>query len=331
VLRSRNVNAPVCAPQLQLVTNGCVGAPRPDPTAGNIFEYESTGTLDQNRLNVNIRSAFRQGFNLFANYSLGFANGDSDGAGSFPGYSYALEDEFGRSSFDVRHNFVVGGNFSMPWGISVSPFIIASSGRPFNITRGVDANGDTLFTERPTFSQLADACTRWGVTASYCDITDQDPNAIIPRNYGQGPGFFTVNLRLGKNFGFGSSDQTVATQGGGQQRGPGGGGLAGAAGGGRRGGGGGGRGGGRGMGGGGMFGGSEVRKPYNLNLSIAFNNLFNTVNFGSPVGNIQSGRFGLSTSTGGGFGGFGPGGGGGGGGGGGSANRRIELQARFSW
>jgi hypothetical protein len=83
------------------------------------------------------------------------------------------------------------------------------------------------------------------------------------------------------------------------------------------------------MGGGGMFGGSEVRKPYNLNLSIAFNNLFNTVNFGSPVGNIQSGRFGLSTSTGGGFGGFGPGGGGGGGGG--SANRRIELQARFSW
>ena len=166
VLRSRNVNAPVCAPELQLVTNGCVGAPRPDPAAGNIFEYESTGTLDQNRLNVNIRSAFRQGFNLFANYSLGFSKGDSDGAGSFPGYSYALEDEVGRSSFDVRHNFVVGGNFSLPWGISVSPFIIASSGRPFNITRGVDANGDTLFTERPTFAQLSDACTRWGVTAS---------------------------------------------------------------------------------------------------------------------------------------------------------------------
>jgi hypothetical protein len=45
------------------------------------------------------------------------------------------------------------------------------------------------------------------------------------------------------------------------------------------------------------------------------------------VGNISSSRFGQPTSTAGGFGGFGPGGGGGGG----SSNRRIELQARFSW
>lgn len=327
VLRSRNVNAPICPPEMQ-VTTGCNSAPRPDPTQGNIFEYESTGTLDQNRLNFNIRSTFRPGFNLFANYSLGFARGDSDGAGSFPAYSYDLEDEFGRSSFDVRHNFVIGGNFSLPWGVSVSPFIIASSGRPFNIIRGIDVNGDTLFTERPTFGQLAEACDRWGITESYCDVADQDPNLIIPRNYGQGPGFFTVNLRLGKNFGFGSSPQTaLAPSGGDQPARPAGGGIPGAGGRGGRGGGGGGggrRGG--GGGGGGFFGGPEVRKPYNLNLSIAFNNLFNTVNLGTPVGNIASGRFGQSTSTGGGFGGFGPGGGFGG-----SANRRIELQARFSW
>jgi hypothetical protein len=336
VLRSRNVNAPVCALELQTVTNGCNGAPRPDPTANNIFEYESTGTLDQNRLNINIRSAFRQGFNMFANYSLGFAKGDSDGAGSFPFYSYDLATEFGRSSFDVRHNFVVGGNFTLPWEISVSPFIIASSGRPFNITSGRDINGDTLFTERPTFGQLAEACGQWGVTASYCDVTDQDPNAIIPRNYGQAPGFFAVNLRLGKNFGFGKALQPTA--GAGQQPGAGAGGGggrrggAGGAGGGR--GGRGGRGGGGlggpggGGGGGGFFGGPEVRRPYNLNLGIVFNNLFNNVNFGTPVGNILSSRFGQSTSTSGGFGGFGPGGGGGGTG---SSNRRIELQARFSW
>ena len=79
---------------------------------------------------------------------------------------------------------------------------------------------------------------------------------------------------------------------------------------------------------GGMFGGGNERKPYNLNLSINFNNLLNKVNFGAPISNIASGRFGEYTSTAGGFfGGFG----GGGFGGGGSANRRIELQARFSW
>ena len=78
---------------------------------------------------------------------------------------------------------------------------------------------------------------------------------------------------------------------------------------------------------GGFFGGSDSRKPYNLNLSLNFNNLLNNVNYGSPVGNLASSRFGQSLSTIGGFGGFM----GGGGGGGGSANRRVELSARFSW
>lgn len=335
VLRTRNVNAPVCALELQTVANGCLGAARPDPAAGDIFEYESTGTLDQNRLNVNVRSAFRQGFNLFANYSLGFARGDSDGAGSNPFYAYDLSTEFGRSSFDIRHNFVIGGNFTLPWEISLSPFIIASSGRPFNITLGRDNNGDTLYTERPTFAQLGHACVDRGVTASYCDVAGQDPNAIIPRNWGSAPGYFAVNLRVGKNFGFGKAPQAAvagAGAGGGQRGGGGGqrggGGGRGGAGGGNLGGGGGRGPGGGGPGGGGFFGGPEVRRPYNLNLSINFNNLLNNVNFGTPVGNISSFRFGQSTSTSGGFGGFGPGGGGGGGG---SSNRRIELQARFSW
>ena len=323
VLRSRNVNAPVCPPEVQVVS-GCNNAPRPDPTAGNIFEYESTGTLDQNRLNFNIRSALRPGINLFGNYSLGFSNGDSDGAGSFPAYSYDLTDEFGRSSFDIRHNFVFGGNFSLPWSISVSPFITANSGRPFNIIKGVDVNGDTLFTERPTFGELAAACALRGITATYCDVAGEDPNAIIPRNFGQSPKYFAVNLRLAKNFGFGKTAAPLAGAGRESAPAPAGGGIAGAARGGRGGrGGGGGRG---GRGGGGFFGGSEVRKPYNLNLGIAFNNIFNNVNFGTPIGNIASSRFGQSTSTNFGFGGFGPGGGGGG-----SSNRRIELQVRFSW
>jgi hypothetical protein len=76
----------------------------------------------------------------------------------------------------------------------------------------------------------------------------------------------------------------------------------------------------------GGFGGGSSRKPYNLNVGINFSNLFNNVNFGPPIGNLASGRFGQSTSTYAGFGGFG-----GFGGGGGTANRRIELQMRFSW
>jgi hypothetical protein len=316
VLRSRNINAPICPQQIL-----CLNAPRPDPTQGNIYQYESSGTSNQNQFILNFRSNPSPKFSLFGNYRLGFAKSDADGVGSFPAYSYDLSDEYGRSSGDIRHNFVFGGNFNLPWQVSVSPFVIANSGRPFNITRGFDTNGDALFTERPTFGELGARCAQLGITTSWCDVSGQDPTAIVPRNYGQSPRFFSVNLRIGKNFGFGKvAGAQVADN---SQRG----------GGGRQGGGGGGR---RGPGGGavmvgpggfGGFGGrGEVRKPYNLNIGINFNNLFNNVNLGSPIGNLASSRFGQSTSTVAGFGGFG-----GFGGGGGTANRRVELQMRFSW
>lgn len=313
VIRMRNINAPICPD----TTVSCLNAPIPFPTSGPIYEYESTGRLNQNRINFNIRSNFSTKYSIFGNYSLGFMDSDTDG--SFPSYSYDLTDEWGRSSGDVRHSFVVGGNFNAPFGFSLSPFINYNSGRPFNITLGQDLNNDRQFLERPTFGQLAAACTRWSINASYCDVSDYDPNEIIPRNFGRSPQFFSVNLRVGKNFGFGKTEggSSAGNTGGGA---PGQGGMAGIGGpggGGPRGGGGGGRG---GFGG---FGGNE-RKPYNLNLSVDFQNIFNLVNLGSPIGNISSSRFGQSTNISGGFGGFG-------GFGGGAANRRINLQARFSF
>ena len=329
-LRARNVNAPVCPTQLN-----CLNAPRPNPALGNIYEYESSGIANQQQLVLNFRSSITQKISLFGNYRLGFARSDTDGAGSFPAYTYDLAGEYGRSSFDIRNMFTIGGNTNLPWEISLSPFIIATSGRPFNITTGLDLNGDALFTERPTFAALGARCSALNISASWCNVNGRDPGAIIPRNWGEGPPSFTVNLRVGKNFGFGGKGETAAAKtqrggsgnrGSGGNRGGGGGGgpvmIAGPGGGG---GGGGERGGGGGGGFGGFGGGGDRRKPYNLNVGINFSNLFNNVNLNTPVGNMASSRFGQSTSTAGGFGGFG------GGGGGGTANRRIELQARFSW
>ena len=318
LLRARNINAPICPLQ-----SNCNNAPRPDSTQGAIYQYESSGTLNQHQMIVNFRTILSQNFSVFGNYRLGYAKSDTDGTGSFPAYNYDLSGEYGRSSFDTRHNLFVGGNFTAPWGISLSPFVIANSGRPFNITRGFDTNGDTLFTERPTYGELSTRCSLLALTNSFCDIAGNDPNAIIPRNYGVSPSYFAVNMRVAKNFGFGSSGERTAqtdTQTGGGRGAGGGGGIPGGGGPGGRGGGGGGRG---GFGGGGFGGGGgSERKPYNLNVGVQFTNLFNNVNFGTPVGNLSSSRFGQSTSTAGGFG-FG--------GGGGAANRRIELQMRFSF
>jgi hypothetical protein len=316
LLRSRNINAPICTNNTD-----CRNAPRPNPLSGNIYQYESSGVLNQQQVIVNFRTMLNPNFSIFGNYRLGFAKSDADGVGSFPAYTYDLSGEYGNAAFDIRHNFFIGGSFGLPWNVRMSPFIVASSGRPFNITTGIDTNGDTRFTERPTFAALNSRCAALGLRNDFCDLSDvSNVNAIIPRNYARGPSFFNVNLRLDKTFGFGGSKpSTVAApqdtprQPGGNMQIPAGGP------GGNRGGGGGNRGGGNRGGG---FGGRND-SPYNLTIGLQFTNLFNRTNLNTPVGNLSSNRFGQSTSTAGGFG-FGGGGGAGG-------NRRVELQMRFSW
>jgi hypothetical protein len=330
VLRTRNINAPVCGfTTICPGTTAGIQALRPDPTQGNIYQYEATGTLNQQQLIFNFNSRLHPRINFGGNYRVGFAKSDADGAGSFPMYSYDLSNEYGNSFMDVRHNFFLRASITMPWKIQMSPFIIASSGRPFNITTGLDSNRDSVFNERPTYAQLAAACTARGLSYSFCDIGGvSNPNNIIPRNYGRGPAFFAVNMSVNRTFGFGKSRNQVAAQQGGQPGAgaPGqGGNIPGRSG----------RGGGPGMGGGGRvmmggFGGGGSDKPYNLTVGLQFNNLLNRTNLGTPIGNMSSDRFGQSISTAGGFGFFG-GGGGGFFGGGNAANRRVELQLRFSF
>lgn len=332
VLRSRNINAPVCPPGTFCPTNNQaqLNALRPDPTRGNIYQYESSGVNNQQRLIINFRAMVNPNLSFFGNYQLASVKGDTDsfggfggfggGAGGFPAYSYDMSGEYGSTAFDIRHNFSFGGSIGAPWGIRLNPFIIARSGSPFNIITGVDTNGDSVFTERPTFAQLNLACVNRGLSYSFCDISDvPDPNATIPRNYGRGPSFMSVNMQISKNFGFGGERTPAqATQTGNQTSGAG---RPNIAGGGRPGGGGGGNrgGGGGGFGGPGGFGGGS-RDPYNLNVGLRISNLFNTTNEGNPVSNLNSTLFGRVNSSAGGFG-FG----------GGSASRRIELQLRFSW
>jgi hypothetical protein len=335
ILRTHAINAPLPGTFLPGFPNSGV---RPLGSVNNFFQYESTGRFSQNQLIITVGSRLSPNFTFNANYSLGKTNSDSDGTGTFAANPYDFSGEYGSGSGDVRHRFSLTGNYRAPWGISLNPFLIISSGTPFNITVGRDLNGDTLFTERPAF---ATDLTKPGVIVTSFGAFDPNPTAgsvIIPRNYGRGPGSLTANLRVSKTWGFGSERRAAAqTQGqgnreaGGAARGGGGGG----GGGGPRGGGGGGLGGGGGgggfgggqRGGGGGFGGGGDAKRYNLTFSVNFQNILNHVNFGRPVGNLSSSLFGLSTSSAGGFGGFG------GRGGGGSApyNRLIEASVRFSF
>ncbi len=290
LFRSRNVNAPI---------NGV----RPIPTDGNVFQYESTGRFNQNQLIFNFRSNFIDGVSIFGNYSFSGAKSDSDGAGTFPANSYDLSGEYGNAALDVRHRFVVGGNFETLWGVRLSPFVTFRSGIPFNITTGADTNGDSLFTERPAFvtnlSEPGIVTTRFGAF----DPTPDAGDTMVPRNYGRGSELFVVNLRATKEFGFGGGKKDAAPQQG--------------------------QGGSRGginspYGGGQQQRNDDDEKPYNLEFSVQIRNLFNRTNKGTPVGNLSSELFGQPVSLAGGFG-FG------GGGSQAAGNRRVEFEVQFSF
>jgi hypothetical protein len=318
LLRARNINAPLPGTFIASVPGSGV---RPLGNASNVYQYESSGRANQNQLLLSVNNRLNRHFSLFVRYALSKAESDTDGAGSFPANQYDLTSEWGRSSFDVRHSFIVGGSINAPLGLRLSPLIMLTSGRPFNITTGRDANGDSLFTDRPAF---ATDLTKPGVIVTRFGAFDPNPapgQELIPRNYGNGPSFFNVNLGLSRTFGFGGSRRDVARgatpQNGG---GRGAGGDRGAGGGGPRGGGGGGFGGRGGEGGGG--GSSDSR--YNLTFSVQVQNLLNRNNEGTPVGNLSSQLFGESLSTAGGFGR-------GGGGNPAAGNRRVIGSVRFSF
>jgi hypothetical protein len=276
----------------------------------------------------------------------------------FPVNSYDLTGEYGRAGFDIRHRFNFFGSINLPWQVSLTPLINYFSGRPFNIITGQDTNLDRQFTERPSFAPAgvdcahpaaSIICTRYG----NFNRNPAPGEALIPRNFGEGPSFLGVNMRISKTWNFGSTAasraasqkaktqkegaQATNTSRGGGRDGMGGvpripdGGGGGGGGGGPRGGGGGGggdRGGGGGGGGfGGPGGGGAEAKRYSMQFSVNFQNIFNKVNLSNPVGNLSSPSFGESLSLNGGFGGFG----GGGGGGSGAGNRRVSAQVRFNF
>jgi hypothetical protein len=232
--------------------------------------------------------------------------------------AYDLDKNYGRSGFITRNNLFMMANYTAPWGIRFNPFLVAQSGRPFNITLPTDPLNN-FFNQRPTYAASASDCgstpSNYVQTSYGClDSVPATGETTIPINLGNGPAAIAVNLRISKAFGLGPKVASTNNQAdGGPPPGgppPGGG----------RGGGGGFHGGPGGGGPGGpMGGGNSTGHKYSLNFSAQALNLFNDIDKGTPNGTITASNFGQSTNLAGGI--FSSG----------SAARRIFVQAVFSF
>jgi len=259
-------------------------------TQGNVFQYQSEGIFKQNQLIVNGNIRMGAKLSLFGYYVLSHANSDTSGTGSFPTIPGDPQGDYGRSSYDVRNRLFMGGTMSFRYGFRLSPFLIAQSGIPFNITAGTDPYQSNAYNVRPEFTTCSPTSqTKFGcfVIPAITDFpapagAQSSTYTPIPVNYGEGPGRFSLNLRVSKTFGFGPVLE-------GASGGPGGGPAGGTFG--RPGGGGGPRGGPGGRGGPDA---GATNRRYALTFSVSARNIFNDVNLATPIGNLGSPLFGES-------------------------------------
>ena len=269
-----------------------------------IFQYESEGIFKQNQFIVNGSVRVGAKLSLFGYYTLNYANSNTAGPTdlvSIPGEPWK---DYGRSSYDIRNRIFMGGTIGLPYAFRLSPFMIYSSGIPFNITTGGDPYGDSEYNVRPAIAPCATATyqTKFGcfVIPPAADYPTYVP---IPAYYGEGPGRFALMLRLSKTFGFGPVVEGAGNAGPGGPSG----GTFGRPGGGPRGGGG------RGMDAG------ATNRRYALTFGVVARNVFNNVNVVPLIGNLGSPLFGESNGL------VGrpysdP-----------TSNRRLDLQVTFSF
>ncbi|MDO8679850.1 MAG: TonB-dependent receptor [Acidobacteriota bacterium] len=255
MLRSINVNAPAH-----------LDGVRPNLLVGNITEVQSSGKRASDRVAVALNARYipRRILGMVM-YQFGGTRNYADGPTALPSDSNNPNQDWGPSAQDVRHRIFFNFNAPLGRGIRAGLNVQGSSALPYNITTGFDANGDTVFNDRP---------------------------AGVERNSARGAAQWNSGLRLNKSIGLGGLRAGAPGMpgmppppppppgGAAAQRGPG------------------------GPGGGGgdgpqmvvMEGGGNQR--YRLDLYVNFQNLFNKVNYNAFVGNQLSRYFGAATSAG---------------------------------
>lgn len=247
---SRNVNAPI---------NGV----RPLGGTQNIYQFSSDGNSTINTVWGNMYLEVGKHAGFWGSYNLRFQQTDAFGAGNFVSNSYNVRADYGRPAQLARQRIYSGGWVNLPFGISTSVFLAAHTATRFNITTGSDNNGDSIYNDRPAF---ATDLTRATVVRTAYGNFDTQPIAgqqIIPINYGNAPGLFTLQTQFGKGFGFGKRPTPPPPAPGAPLPKP----------------------------------GSKPEKPerpYQLFVSVEAQNVLNHVNAGAPVGQLSSPYFGRS-------------------------------------
>ena len=104
-------------------------------------------------------------------------NVEPDAPGGDPNDVHQIGKEWADSLLDQRHRGVLSGWVGLGWGLRFGGVAEYGTGRPYNITTGVDNNGDGANTDRPVID-----------------------GHVIGRNAGRGDDLYQLTLFLERDF-----------------------------------------------------------------------------------------------------------------------------------
>ena len=152
------------------------------PDVGALFVQTNTGESSYHGGTFELQKRFSAGYSLHGSYTLSKARTNVDSLANLSDLPEQLDPdaEFGPSRQDIRHRFTLSafGQLSeqtrVVGSLKISGVVTLESGRHYNIFVGSDANADgNPNTDRP---------------------------GLVGRNSYEGPGYASVDLRVGREF-----------------------------------------------------------------------------------------------------------------------------------
>src|SRR5688572_12931462 len=206
---------------------------RPYPEFTKIQEIGNVAEAEYNSMAVKVTRRLDQGLSLLVGYTLSKSedNGSGirvlNGDALFPQNSNCFECEWGLSIFDVRHRFVTSLLYELPFGPGkpllkdgvggallggwqISAIVNKSSGFPRDPAAGTDIPGTGAQTYRPNLVSGQDpndgpqTIQQWFNTSAFA-LPAQGTYGNAGRNIVIGPGIFTTDASLIRNFYFGGT------------------------------------------------------------------------------------------------------------------------------
>ncbi len=119
-------------------------APIPSiPSGGYLYQFYPEAVFKAESAHHQRQCPRDQNLSLVGFYTLGWANSDG-GAGTNASNAYNLSQDYGPATFVSRNQVFAMASYSGPWGLRFNPFLIAQSGKPFNITLPIGSSEQLL-------------------------------------------------------------------------------------------------------------------------------------------------------------------------------------------